>query len=151
MKTFEEIITFADTPTGSDQQIYPKDTLIKAFDIYMGKDRCFRYGCLDAPEGGIIKLDKISHHLLDVWFEGNTLMGKIEVASTPMGNVLGQLIDSAPETLTLGLAAMAAFGAIEAEVISRDLFEVYEPEHSTVVDDIVVIGVYVLPKSQTNH
>mgnify|MGYP001241586528 CR=1 FL=1 len=149
MKTFSEIITFANRPTGSGQ-IYTEDVLKSAFDIYMSKDKDLRRGCIDAPVGGVVTYDICSHYLLDVWWEEDTLWGEIEIAtSLPKGKILEMLIDTVPETMTLGLAAMAAFKP--AEVISRDLFEVYEEDYSKTVDDMAVLTVYVLPKANTNH
>ena len=151
MKTFSEIITFANRPTGSGQ-IYPGHILESAFDVYMSKDKDLRYGCMDAPAGGTIPIDKISHYLLDVWWKGDALWGEIEITSTPMGKMLETLIDAAPDSMTLGLAAMAAFKPVNTIVESRDLFKEYDDdEYSDEVDDMAVIAVYVLPKVNTNH
>ena len=116
----------------------------------MSKDIGLRSGCIDAPEGGIVAYNRTSHYLLDVWWEDDTLWGEIEIATKfPRGKMLEQLIDDVPETMTLGLAAMATFSPVE--VVSRDLFEVYEEEYSHVVDDMAVLTVYALPKANTNH
>ena len=151
MKTFSEIITFANRPTGAGQ-IYTEDLLQEAFDIYMSKDKDLRYGCMDAPQGGTIPIDRISHYLMNVWWEHDALWGEIEIAKTPMGKMLETLIDAAPEDMTLGLAAMAAFKPANTIVESRDLFKEYDDdEYSKEVDSMAVMAVYVLPKVNTNH
>ena len=152
MKTFSEIITFANAPTGSGQ-IYTTDLLQTAFDVYMSKDKDLRHGCLDAPAGGVVSLDRISHYLLETWWEENALWGTVEIAEhLPMGKIFSQLVDVSPETMTLGLAAMATFQPANAVVESRDLFKEYnDDEFSQEVDDMAVITVYALPKVNTNH
>ena len=62
MKTFSEIITFANRPTGSGQ-IYTEDVLKSAFDIYMSKDKDLRRGCIDAPVGGVVTYDICSYFM----------------------------------------------------------------------------------------
>lgn len=150
MKTFSEIITFADRPTGSGQ-IYTETLLDDAFNIYMSKDKHLRHGCLEAPTSGVVDYDKISHYLIDVYWEFDALWGEIEIAEDlPMGKILSSLVEDMSDSLTLGLAAMATFKT-NNEVISRNLFAVHKEETSKVVDDLAVITVYVLNKSNTNH
>lgn len=37
----------------------------------------------DHPESSIISVDRISHNIIDIWWEGNTLLGKLEVIMSP--------------------------------------------------------------------
>ena len=38
---------------------------------------------LNHPESSLIDLDRVSHLITDVWWEGNTLMGKIKLLTSP--------------------------------------------------------------------
>jgi len=38
---------------------------------------------LDHPESSIIAGDRISHNIIETWWEGHTLMGKMEILMTP--------------------------------------------------------------------
>jgi hypothetical protein len=37
----------------------------------------------DHPESSIISVDRISHNITEIWWEGNTLLGKLEVLMSP--------------------------------------------------------------------
>lgn len=37
----------------------------------------------DHPESSIISIDRISHNITEIWWEGNTLLGKMEVIMSP--------------------------------------------------------------------
>jgi hypothetical protein len=150
MKTFSQIITFADRPTGTGQ-IYPAKLLDEAFNIYMAKDKLFRYGGMEPPTNDpVVDKDRISHYLINVWRDADAVWGEIEIAEDkPMGKILSTLVDAIPDRLTLGLAAMATFEG--AEVISRNLFKAYHDEPTKKVDNMAVATVYVLDKGNTNH
>lgn len=40
-------------------------------------------GELDHPESSVIAGDRISHNIIETWWEGHTLMGKMEILMTP--------------------------------------------------------------------
>jgi len=50
-------------------------------------------GELNHPEGPTINLDKVSHLITDLKFEGNDVMGKATVLDTPMGNIVKGLLE----------------------------------------------------------
>jgi hypothetical protein len=51
-------------------------------------------GELDHPESSVINLKNASHNITELWWEGNDIMGKIEILPTPSGNILKALIES---------------------------------------------------------
>ena len=51
-------------------------------------------GELDHPESSVINLKNASHNITDLWWDGNNVMGKIEILPTPSGNILKALIES---------------------------------------------------------
>jgi len=65
-------------------RIYPESILKKQNQIYQEAIRERRaVGELDHPESSIIAGDRISHNIVETWWEGKTLMGKMEILMTP--------------------------------------------------------------------
>jgi hypothetical protein len=65
-------------------RVYPKEILYKQNDIYQKAIReRSAVGELDHPESSIIAGDRISHNIVETWWEGHTLMGKMEILMTP--------------------------------------------------------------------
>lgn len=50
------------------------------------------YGELDHPESAIVSLKNASHVVKDLWWEGDDLMGKLELLNTPSGNIVKEII-----------------------------------------------------------
>ena len=49
-------------------------------------------GELDHPDSQIINLKNVSHNIAEIWWDGENIMGKIELLPTPSGNILKALI-----------------------------------------------------------
>ena len=50
------------------------------------------YGELDHPESAIVSLKNASHVVKDLWWEGDDLMGKVELLNTPSGNIVKEIL-----------------------------------------------------------
>ena len=50
------------------------------------------YGELDHPESAIVSLKNASHVVKELWWEGQDLMGKLELLNTPSGNIVKEII-----------------------------------------------------------
>ena len=50
------------------------------------------YGELDHPESPIVSLQNASHVVKDLWWEGNDLMGKVQLLNTPAGNIVKEIV-----------------------------------------------------------
>jgi hypothetical protein len=59
-------------------------------------------GELDHPESTVINLKNVCHNIKDIWWDGDNIMGKIEILPTPSGNILKALIDSG---ITVGVSS----------------------------------------------
>ena len=59
-------------------------------------------GELDHPESSVINLKNVSHNIVEAYFDGDHVMGKIEILPTPSGNILKALIDSG---ITVGVSS----------------------------------------------
>jgi len=59
-------------------------------------------GELDHPDSSVINLKNVSHNISDMWWDGDNVMGKIEILPTPAGNILKALIESG---ITVGVSS----------------------------------------------
>jgi len=50
------------------------------------------YGELDHPESPIVSLKNASHVVKDLWWDGDDLMGKVELLNTPSGNIVKEIL-----------------------------------------------------------
>jgi hypothetical protein len=66
-------------------------------------------GELDHPESSVVNLKNVSHIINDWWWDGDNVIGKIEVLPTPSGNILKELIKSG---VTVGVSSRG-MGSLE--------------------------------------
>ena len=66
-------------------------------------------GELDHPESTVINLKNVSHLVTDYGWDGDQLMGKIEILPTPSGNILKELIKNG---VTVGVSSRG-MGSLE--------------------------------------
>ena len=50
------------------------------------------YGELDHPESAIVSLKNASHVVKDLWWEGEDLMGRVQLLNTPSGNIVKEIL-----------------------------------------------------------
>jgi hypothetical protein len=50
-------------------------------------------GELNHPDGPTVNLDKVSHLITDLRFEGNDVVGKASILDTPMGKIVQGLLE----------------------------------------------------------
>jgi len=85
-------------------RVYPKQVLLREVDKYIkgpvAENRAL--GELDHPESSVINLKNACHNILDLWWDGDDLMGKIEVLPTPSGNILKSLFLN---NITVGISS----------------------------------------------
>ena len=76
-------------------RIYPKPVMEQAVakyvDTQVSKDRAV--GELNHPEGPTVNLDKVSHKINELKFEGNNVMGRASILDTPNGQIVKGLLD----------------------------------------------------------
>jgi len=76
-------------------RIYPQDVMESAIgrynDTQVSKGRAV--GELNHPEGPTVNLDKVSHKIESLQFEGNDVMGRATVLDTPMGMIVQGLLE----------------------------------------------------------
>ena len=77
-------------------RIYPRDILMreaeKYTDNFIEQNRAL--GELDHPDSSVVNLNNASHNVTEMHWDGDDLMGTVEVLSTPSGNILKELFKS---------------------------------------------------------
>ena len=76
-------------------------------------------GELDHPESQVINLQNVSHLVTDYSWDGDNIMGKIEILPTPTGNILKELIKNG---VTVGVSSRG-MGSLEQR---GDIMEVQD-------------------------
>ena len=109
-----------------NNRIYPKEVLKGATDKYVKEQvKTGRaVGELNHPEGPQINLDKVSHRITKLNFEGNNVVGKALILDTPMGKIVKGLVE----------------GGCKLGVSSRGMGTVEEKEGKTYVKDDFVLA-----------
>ena len=65
-------------------RIYPESILRKEAENYLKLIKDKRaMGEADHPESSIVAISRISHNVVELWWEGNVLMGKLEIIMSP--------------------------------------------------------------------
>ena len=76
-------------------RIYEKEILQKAVDKYVTEqvNNGRAVGELNHPDGPTINLDKVSHKITELRFEGSDVIGKASILKTPMGQIVEGLLE----------------------------------------------------------
>ena len=65
-------------------RIYPSEILKKEVQNYQELIKQNRaIGEAEHPESSVINTDRVSHNILETWWDGKTLMGKVEILMSP--------------------------------------------------------------------
>ena len=93
----------AETKNGNGRY-YPREILTREVENYkkgpIAENRAL--GELDHPDSSIINLKNVSHNIKDVWWDGDDVVGKIEILPTPSGNILTELFKNG---ITVGVSS----------------------------------------------
>lgn len=74
-------------------RVYPRPILMREAQKYQTLIKERRaLGELDHPESSVIELKNVSHNIREIHWEGNDLVGTVEILPTPSGNILKELL-----------------------------------------------------------
>lgn len=109
----------ADAQNGNGR-IYPRQVLMREVETYtkLVKERR-ALGELDHPEDSVINLKNASHLVTECWWDGDDVMGKVQILNTPSGQVLQELVRS----------------GVKLGISSRGMGSVHESNGQTIVED----------------
>ena len=129
--TFIEGVFMQAEAKNRNGRIYPKETLFNAVEKYIAEQvkPGRAVGELDHPEGPQINLDKVSHKITELKFNGNDVVGKAQVLNTPMGKIVEGLIEGG---VKLGVSSRG-MGTVE----NTQQGTVVKPDYSLATVDIV--------------
>ena len=117
-------------------RVYPREVLLKEVGKYLENQVTERraLGELDHPESSVVNLNNASHNIIEMHWDGDDLMGTVEVLSTPAGNILKELFKSG---IKLGISSRG-LGSVEPvnEKDGEDTVEV-QPDFELIAFDFV--------------
>jgi hypothetical protein len=109
----------AGTKNGNGR-VYQKPTLAREVEGYQKSIKERRsLGELDHPDESVVNLKNASHLVSKMWWDGDSVMGKIEVLDTPSGRILKDLLKA----------------GVKLGISSRGLGSVSEANGVTMVED----------------
>ena len=75
-------------------RIYEKSILMREVKKYMNEfvKNGNAFGELDHPESAVVSLKNASHVVKDLYWDGDDLMGNVELLNTPAGNIVKEII-----------------------------------------------------------
>ena len=115
------VLQRADTKN-QNGRVYPKEILMreakKYFKNFITQKRAM--GELDHPESGVVNLANVSHNITEMNWNGDDLVGTVEVLGTPSGNILGELFKAG---IKLGISSRG-MGSVETVNEDEDSQEV---------------------------
>ena len=105
-------------------RVYPKDLLMreakKYTENFINQKRAL--GELDHPDSSVVNLQNTSHNVTEMHFNGDDLVGTVEVLGTPSGNILKELFKSGIKLgiSSRGLGSVESIGESGAQQVQPD-------------------------------
>lgn len=97
-------------------RIYPRNILMresgKYSDNFIKQKRAL--GELDHPDSSVVNLQNVSHNIVEMHWEGDNLIGTIEVLGTPSGNILKELFKAG---IKLGISSRGLGSVQQSEAV----------------------------------
>ena len=116
-------------------RIYPRETLMREAKKYMKEfvNEKRAMGELDHPESSVVNLQNVSHNVTEMHFEGDNLLGTVEILTTPSGNILKELFKSG---IKLGISSRG-MGSVETVNEDGDQVVKVQPDFELIAFDFV--------------
>ena len=118
-------------------RVYPREVLLKEVAKYLENQVTERraLGELDHPESSVVNLNNASHNIVEMHWNGDDLMGTVEVLSTPAGNILKELFRSG---IKLGISSrgLGSVEPVNEKEEGEDTVEV-QPDFELIAFDFV--------------
>jgi hypothetical protein len=130
-----------------NKRIYPSDILRREIENYQKAVRESRaVGELDHPESSTVSLDRVSHVIREMWWEGDNVLGRVEILSTPKGMILQNLLESG---VNIGISSRGV-GSTEK---TNEGVDMVQPDYQIICFDIVsepsTPGAYLFTEGKT--
>ena len=104
------VLQRADTKN-QNGRVYPKEILVREAKKYSANfvKQKRAMGELDHPESSVVNLQNVSHNITEMAFNGDDLVGTVEILTTPSGNILRELFKNG---IKLGISSRG-MGSVE--------------------------------------
>jgi len=129
-------------------RVYPKDILqreVQKYDQNFVKERR-ALGELDHPDSSVVNLQNVSHNVVEMMWNGDDLVGKVELLPTPNGNILKQLFKAG---IKLGISSRG-LGSVRKNV--RENADEVQDDFELIAFDFVsnpsTRGAFLFPSEQ---
>ena len=125
-------------------RVYPKKVLQREIENYQKAVNERRsLGELDHPDDSVINLKNASHLVTKMWWDGDNVMGKIEVLDTPSGRILKDLLKSG---VKLGISSRG-MGSVKESMGSLTVEDDFQLICFDMVSEPSTPGAYLSPNS----
>jgi hypothetical protein len=131
-------------------RVYPDEILEREVNKYLATFVAERraMGELDHPESSVVNLKNVSHNVVEMHWQGDDLIGTVEVLTTPNGNILRELFRNG---IKLGISSRG-LGTLQKSVqegttIVGDDFELIAFDF---VSNPSTQGAFMAPQSQVS-
>lgn len=135
-------------------RVYPMHTLKREVDKYNDefvKQRRALGEC-DHPDSSVVNLANASHHVTKMWWDGDNLMGEVEILNTPAGNILKNIIASG---VTLGISSRGIGSIKEVFTEDKDKYLEVQEDFQLIAFDFVsnpsTHGAYMYPMNESKN
>ena len=131
-------------------RIYPKEVLVREAKKYHKEfiKQSRAMGELDHPESSVVNLTNVSHNIKEMHWEGDNLLGTVEVLRTPSGNILTELFKSG---IKLGISSRG-MGSVETVSEGGEQSQEVQPDFELIAFDFVsnpsTHGAFMYPMSE---
>ena len=117
-------------------RVYPRDILHREAKKYhkefIKQHRAM--GELDHPESSVVNLQNVSHNIKDMHWEGDNLLGVVEVLGTPSGNILKELFKAG---IKLGISSRGMGSVETVSEADGDQVTKVQPDFELIAFDFV--------------
>ena len=132
-------------------RVYPKNILereaTKYMDNFVKQRRAM--GELDHPESSVVNLKNVSHNITDMGWDGDDLVGTVEILPTPSGNILKDLLKAG---ILLGISSRG-LGSVKKDM--REGADVVQDDFDLIAFDFVsnpsTQGAFMYPQGKINE
>ena len=127
-------------------RVYPKPVLVREATKYnqLIKERR-ALGELDHPDSTVINLKNVSHNIREIHWDGDDLVGTVEILSTPSGNILKELLRGG---ILLGISSRGMGSTKQLEGYSVEVQEDFDLIAWDFVSNPSTQGAFMRPLSE---
>ena len=116
-------------------RVYPREVLVREAKKYHKEfiKQSRAMGELDHPESSVVNLANVSHNITEMHWEGDNLLGEVEVLGTPAGNILKELFKAG---IKLGISSRG-MGSVETVSEGGEQSQEVQPDFELIAFDFV--------------